>query len=86
MDEDQMTESAVKSGYAAKLPIAVSLSPSLSSKRAHPNLPVDSPQADTFSAHGHILDNLKAKGMLENLSRIVTAVQQKRETILPTYG
>ncbi|GAA5871328.1 hypothetical protein JCM16303_000717 [Sporobolomyces ruberrimus] len=42
--------------------------------------------ADTFSAHGHILDNLKAKGMLENLSRIVTAVQQKRETNLPTYG
>ncbi|GAA5832581.1 hypothetical protein JCM3766R1_004251 [Sporobolomyces carnicolor] len=64
MDEDQMTESAVKSGYAAKLPIA----------------------ADTFSAHGHILDNLKAKGMLENLSRIVTAVQQKRESRLPTYG
>ncbi|GAA6009562.1 hypothetical protein JCM11491_003607 [Sporobolomyces phaffii] len=42
--------------------------------------------ADTFSAHGHILDNLKAKGMLENLSRIVTAVQQKRETNLPSYG
>jgi hypothetical protein len=38
MDEDQMTESAVKSGYAAKLPIAVSRSLSLSSKRAHPNL------------------------------------------------
>ncbi|GAA5952811.1 hypothetical protein JCM3765_002972 [Sporobolomyces pararoseus] len=64
MDEDQMTELAVKSGYSAKLPIA----------------------ADTFSAHGHILDNLKAKGMLENLSRIVTAVQQKRESNLPTYG
>ncbi|GAA5910430.1 mediator of RNA polymerase II transcription subunit 12 [Sporobolomyces salmoneus] len=63
MDEDQMTESAVKSGYSAKLPIA----------------------ADTFSAHGHILDNLKAKGMLENLSRIVTAVQQKRESQPSTF-
>ncbi|GAA5934669.1 Srb8p [Sporobolomyces koalae] len=42
--------------------------------------------ADTFSAHGHIVENLKAKSMLENLSRIVTAVQIKREMNLPTYG
>ncbi|GAA6061332.1 hypothetical protein JCM10212_003222 [Sporobolomyces blumeae] len=64
MDEDQLTEAAVKSGYTAKLPI----------------------QADTFSAHGHVLDNLKAKDMLGNLSRLVTAVQARREANLPTYG
>ncbi|GAA5972104.1 hypothetical protein JCM21900_005701 [Sporobolomyces salmonicolor] len=43
-------------------------------------------QAETFSAHQHIYDKLKTTDILGNLSRLVSAVQQRADANLPTYG
>ncbi|BGP16920.1 RNA polymerase II mediator complex subunit [Rhodosporidiobolus nylandii] len=43
-------------------------------------------QAETFSAHQHIYDKLKTTDILGNLSRLVSAVQAKADSSLPSYG
>ncbi|GAA6002935.1 hypothetical protein JCM10207_001905 [Rhodosporidiobolus poonsookiae] len=43
-------------------------------------------QAESFSAHQHIYDKLKTTDLLGNLSRLVSAVQAKAQSSLPSYG
>lgn len=86
-DEDLLTDSAVKTGFSGKSIVQVRLPSACSRARGGQSAHACSyPQTESFSAHQLIYDKLKSDSILPALSRLATAVAERAQGRIPSYG